>query len=99
MTTFAYAEEIARDWSSTQAAPENIGFVTEFEIEATAAADYPIQNAGGRAHQELWVPAESLERFNDCIVGEIRVIAGYRNAIRVENVSLAEVEKYLRPAK
>ncbi len=36
-----------------------------------------MQRVGDRIHQELWVPAEELEEFNDNIVGEINVIARY----------------------
>ena len=31
--SFDYAEKIARDWNSTQTAPDNLGYVTRFEIE------------------------------------------------------------------
>ena len=37
VTNFGYAERIARDWNSTQAAPENVGFVTEFDVDADYA--------------------------------------------------------------
>jgi hypothetical protein len=79
VTTFAYAEKIARDWNSVLAAPNNEGFVTRFEIDSETAARYPVQQAGGRAHEELWVPAEELEQFNDGIVGEIKIVARYRD--------------------
>jgi len=55
--TFDYAEKIARDWNSKSSPPGNIGYVTRFEIDAETAAIYAVQDAGGRAHQELWVPA------------------------------------------
>lgn len=48
--TFAYAEKIARDWNSTRAEPDNIGYVTRFEISAELAALYPAQVAGGGGH-------------------------------------------------
>jgi hypothetical protein len=84
VTTFAYAEKIARDWNSILAAPNNEGFVTRFAIDAATAARYPVQQAGGRDHEELWVPAEELEAFNDGIVGEIHVVAIYRDGKLVE---------------
>jgi hypothetical protein len=37
-----------------------------------------VQDAGGRAHQEYWIPAEDLSAFNDAIVGEIEVVAEFR---------------------
>lgn len=84
VTTFEYAEKIARDWNSVGAAPNNVGYVTRFEITDELAAQYPIQVAGGRAHEELWVPAEDLPAFNDGIVGQIAVVACYRDGKRVE---------------
>lgn len=77
--TFEYAEKIARDWNSSRAAPDNLGFVTKFEISAELAAKYPVQIAGGRAHAELWVPAEALDAINEGIIGEIKVVAAYQD--------------------
>ena len=84
VTTFAYAEKIARDWNSVLRAPENEGFVTRFEIDAATASRYSLKQAGGRDHEELWVPADELELFNDGIIGFIEVIARYRNGRRAE---------------
>ena len=81
--TFPYAEKIARDWNSSGAAPDNLGFVTEFEISADLAAQYPVEIAGGRDHSELWVPAEELNTFNEGILGEIKVIAAYKDRTRI----------------
>ncbi|WP_170398382.1 ADP-ribosylation/crystallin J1 [Ruegeria arenilitoris] len=83
VTTFDYAEKIARDWNSVLPDPENYGFVTEFEISPDAVQRYPVQDAGGKAHTELWVPAEDLPWFNTQIQGQIRVVACYRDGHRV----------------
>lgn len=83
VTTFAYAEKIARDWNSKGAPPNDVGYVTRFEITQDLAARYPVQEAGGRDHRELWVPAEDLEAFNDGIVGPIEVVAEYRGGERI----------------
>jgi hypothetical protein len=72
--TLDYARKIARDWNGVGA---KIGFVTEFDLDASFAARYPIQDAAGRSHQELWVPAEELSEFNDHIVGTIRVVEAF----------------------
>lgn len=82
--TFDYAEKIARDWNSVGAPPDNEGFVTKFDIDGATAARYPVQLAGGKAHKELWVPAEELDAFNAGIIGIIEVIARYRDGQRVE---------------
>jgi len=39
-----------------------------------------VQNAGGVAHQEYWIPAESLPAFNAAIVGKIEVVAEFHRA-------------------
>ncbi|MHA3913215.1 ADP-ribosylation/crystallin J1 [Halovulum sp. GXIMD14793] len=85
VTTFEYAEKIARDWNSVRPAPDNMGYVTRFEISDVLAARYPVQDAGGQAHQELWVPAEELDMFNDGIIGMIDVVAKYRDGTRLDD--------------
>ena len=84
VTTFEYAEKIARDWNSAQPAPDNVGYVTRFEITEGMAHRYPVQNAGGEKQRELWVPAGELPGFNAAIVGKIEVVAIYRDGARVE---------------
>ncbi len=82
--TFDYAEKIARDWNSVRPAPDNVGYVTRFEINEETAARYPPQEAGGQRHRELWVPAEELDAFNDGIIGVIEVVAVHRDGKRVD---------------
>lgn len=86
--TFDYAEKIARDWNSVLPAPSNEGFVTQFEISEAMAEKYPVQIAGGSAHQELWVPAEEMDAFNAGIVGEICVVGYYRDKSKVSILPL-----------
>ena len=78
--TESYAVEIARDWNTKDAASGFAGFVTRFEVDAAFAARYPVQTAGAHRHQELWVPAEDLARFNEHIIGPIAVVAEFRGA-------------------
>src|SRR5438270_13098863 len=65
--TAEYAQKIARDWNTKDPASSFVGFVTRFEIDDAFAQKYPIQTAGGRAHQGLWVPAEELDDFKQHI--------------------------------
>lgn len=69
-----YAVKIARDWNVPQS---GAGFVTRFAVRAEVANRYEPQEAGGKAHMELWVPAEDLDAFNAAIVGEIEVIGRF----------------------
>jgi hypothetical protein len=75
--TLEYARKIAREWNAADAFSGYVGFVTRFEIQDEFAARYPIQTAGGRAHEELWVPAEELAEFNRHILGRIAVIESH----------------------
>lgn len=79
---FEYAEQIARDWNSKDERHANVGYVTEFDVETDFLDQYEPHQVGGRAHREYWIPAEDLERFNDAIVGKIRVVAEYRHGER-----------------
>ena len=83
---FPYAEQIARDWNSKRADSDFSGYVVEFEVADQIAARYPAETAGSASiHRELWVPADELEAFNDAIVGDIKVIAVYRDGARIED--------------
>jgi len=70
VTTREYAVKIARDWNVPASGS---GFVTCFEVDAAFLARYPIEVAGGRAHQEYWIPAEEMDSFNAAIIGLIEV--------------------------
>ena len=69
-----YAIQIARDWNVPASGS---GYVTKFELPADYLKKYKVQNVGGPVHDELWVPADDLEEFNDHIVGDIVVIRSF----------------------
>lgn len=70
-----YAIRIARDWNVPQS---GAGFVLRFEVCREFLDQYDVQEAGGRALQEYWIPAEQLEAFNAAIVGPIVVVKEFR---------------------
>jgi hypothetical protein len=70
----AYAIQIARDWNVPASGS---GFVTKFSLPAAFLAKYNVENVGGPIHNELWVPAEELEDFNDHIIGLIEVTQSF----------------------
>ena len=72
-----YAEEIALKWNTEDENSGYAGYVTAFDLSAEYLNRFPVQNVGGEIHNELWVPAEELEGFNNNIVGEIRVIKSF----------------------
>lgn len=69
----AYACEIASKWNTNDEFGNYLGFATEFEITEAEFLKYKVENVGGTIHNELWVPAENLDEFNEAIVGQIRI--------------------------
>jgi len=70
-----YAVKIARDWNVPASGS---GFVTRFDVSSSYLAGHAVQEAGGRAHREYWIPAEDMDAFNAAIVGRIEVIREFR---------------------
>jgi hypothetical protein len=69
-----YAVKIARDWNVRAS---GAGYVTQFRVLKSFLDRYSVQEAGGRAHREYWIPAEELGAFNSAILGEIEVVATF----------------------
>jgi len=69
-----YAAKIARDWNVPAS---GTGFVTRFQVKRSFIDRYDVQEAGGHAHLEYWIPAEDLPAFNAAIVGPIEVIRSF----------------------
>jgi len=75
VTTEAYAVKIARDWNVKAS---GVGYVTRFQVSTDYLSAYEVQLAGGRDHQEYWIPAEDIGSFNAAIVGQIEVVSEFR---------------------
>jgi hypothetical protein len=73
-----YAIQIARDWNTKDEASGYVGYVTKFDVRADYLAEFEVQTVGASSHQEYWIPAEDMDRFNDNIVGAIEVIHTFR---------------------
>lgn len=74
VTTEEYAVKIARDWNVPSSGS---GFVTRFEVRKDYLDQYDVQQAGGKAHEEYWIPAEDIDAFNAAIVGTIEVVRSF----------------------
>jgi len=70
-----YAVKIARDWNVPAT---GAGYVTRFAVLTAFLDHYAVQEAGGAAHLEYWIPAEDLPAVNEAIVGQIEVVAEFR---------------------
>lgn len=71
-----YAAEIASQWNVAYN-EDHKGYVTRFELEEDYARQFEVHVVGSSIHQELWVPADELERFNQHIIGTIQVICEF----------------------
>lgn len=70
-----YATRIARDWNVQRS---GAGFVTRFRVRRSFLDRYEVQQAGGEAILEYWIPGGHLPALNRNIVGLIEVVAEYR---------------------
>ena len=74
----AYATKIARDWNTKDPASGYVGYVLQFAVDSDYAERFEHHRVGGAGIDELWVPAEQLDEFNDHIVGPIAVVSEHR---------------------
>ena len=72
VTTEAYAIKIARDWNVPRSGK---GYVTRFQVAKAFLNQYEVHLAGGKDHQEYWIPADQLQDFNNALVGPIEIVA------------------------
>lgn len=72
---FRYAEQIAKDWNTKEAS--YVGYVTRFEVDDAYVSQFERAVVGASWHEELWVPAEELGKFNQHIRPPIVVEAAY----------------------
>jgi len=75
-----YAEQIAKQWNTEDEFSGYAGHVLAFDLPGDYISKYPVQNVGGELHNELWVPAEELEDFNNNINGLIRIVCSFYGA-------------------
>ena len=71
-----YATEIASQWN-VKYNDDHKGYVPQFEIDDEYGKQFEVHIVGASYHQELWVPAEELERFNQHIVGKIQIVSEF----------------------
>ena len=57
-----YARQITREWNVPA---KGIGHVVRFDVDADHLKRFTVQYVGAAIHDELWIPTEQLEGFND----------------------------------
>jgi hypothetical protein len=73
-----YAAQIAFEWNTKDEFSGYIGYVTAFDLPTDYLKQFDVQNVGGEIHNELWVPADQLDEFNNQIVGEIQLVETFK---------------------
>ncbi len=71
----AYAQQIARDWNTRSGTFG--GYVTRFVIDDAYGKQFPQKQVGAADHVELWVPAESLDEFNQHLTEPIELVDAF----------------------
>jgi hypothetical protein len=49
----------------------------KFEVETEFLSEYPVRQVGDVTHREYWLPAADLAKFNEKIVGTIKIVAEF----------------------
>ncbi|USA46024.1 ADP-ribosylation/crystallin J1 [Acinetobacter sp. C26M] len=88
-----YAEKIALDWNTKDQASGYVGYVTRFELNDAYLAQFEVHVVGDDFCQELWIPAERLDEFNQQIIGQIEVVKIFKGDLFDENAQLPELFK------
>jgi hypothetical protein len=71
-----YARQIAREWNAKQS-HRSVGYVTRFAVRTSYLSQFTVQKVGSALHLEYWIPAETLNEFNQNIVGKIEVVSEF----------------------
>jgi tetratricopeptide (TPR) repeat protein len=69
------ARQTASGWNAQNG--QLAGYVTQFKVEDEYIGQFEEHTVGGSQHQELWIPAEEVEEFNQHITGHIKVLEAY----------------------
>jgi len=70
-----YAAQISRDWNVPY---YGVGYVVRFAVDTEYLGQFAVQNVGDAQHNELWVPAEKMDEFNQHIRDSIEITAEFR---------------------
>lgn len=88
-----YAEKIALDWNTKDQASGYVGYVTRFELSDVYLEQFEVHVVGDDFCQELWIPAERLDEFNQQIIGKIEVVKVFTGDLFDENAQLPDLFK------
>jgi hypothetical protein len=75
VTSAEYATQIARDWNTKSSS--YAGYVTSFDVDDNYLSKFERHVVGSAIHEEYWIPASELGKFNRSIRGRISVDDAY----------------------
>lgn len=93
-----YAEQIAEKWNAKDEFSGYCGIVTRFDLPTYYLQKYEVHNVGSFIHNELWIPSEDLNEFNNNIIGQIEIVKvfiGERFILSDNDTATQCVLKYL----
>jgi hypothetical protein len=67
----AYSAQISKECTTPA---YSIGYITRFEIDVEFVSRYKVRHIGPSRQQELWIPPEELNEFNQHLSGVIEVV-------------------------
>ncbi len=70
----AYATQITKEWNVPA---YGVGHVVQFSIPLDYFQTFKVQTVGAAIHQEIWVPAEELGKFNFHIIDSIKLVSSF----------------------
>jgi len=70
-----YGRQTASDWNAKNG--QFAGYITQFKVEDEYIDKFEEHTVGGSQYQELWVPAEEVEEFNQHINAPIKVLEAH----------------------
>lgn len=75
--TYEYAELIIKNWNINESVANYAGAITKFAVNRDYISKFKVEIAGGPSLQELWVPSEELDEFNNNIADQIQIVGAY----------------------
>jgi len=72
-----YAAKIGENWTVNHELSDGVSYILEFKVDGLYFLKQKVHDIGG-LDQELWIPSNKLDEFNDSIIDDIHVVAEYR---------------------
>jgi hypothetical protein len=89
-----YAERIAEYWNTNDENSDFVGIVTQFNVNDVYVNKFERHIVGTDICEELWIPAEELDVFNENIIGKIKIVKVFYGKLYIlEKINCDAVKK------